>query len=67
MRKRICAVVLLLGLLAAPASAATQRYTDTDAKMIARVIWGEARGIKSQTERACIAWTILNRCDNYGW
>lgn len=44
----------------------TKRYTDTDAKMIARVMWGEARGISSKTEVACIGWCILNRVDYYG-
>lgn len=41
----------------------TKRYTATDAKMIAKVMWGEARGIKSKTEVACIGWCILNRVD----
>lgn len=31
--------------------------------MIAKVIFGEARGIESITEQACIVWTILNRVD----
>ena len=70
MRRKLAAVLLAvfcLGAVSAPAARAARRYTDADAKMIARVIWGEARGIKSQTERACIAWTILNRVDHYGW
>lgn len=44
-------------------------YSDRDAAciMIAKVIYGEARGIESVTEQACIAWTILNRVDaGYG-
>lgn len=41
----------------------TKRYTANDAKMIAKVMWGEARGIKSKTEVACIGWCILNRVD----
>ena len=36
----------------------------TEAIMIAKVIFGEARGVKSVTEQACIAWTILNRVDS---
>lgn len=44
----------------------TKRYTATDAKMIAKTMYGEARGIKSKTELACIAWTVLNRVDYYG-
>ena len=35
--------------------------------MIAKLIWGEARGIDSVTEQACVAWTVLNRVDaGYG-
>lgn len=45
----------------------TKRYTSTDAVMMARVMFLEARGIKSKTEIACIGWTILNRVDaGYG-
>lgn len=37
------------------------------ALMIARVLYRESRGIKSETEIACVAWTILNRVDaGYG-
>lgn len=34
-----------------------------DAELIGRVIWGEAGGIKSKTERAAVAWCVLNRVD----
>ena len=34
-----------------------------EAVYIAKVMYGEARGIHSQTEQACVAWTILNRVD----
>lgn len=45
----------------------TKQYTATDAVMMARVMFLEARGIKSKTEIACIGWTILNRVDaGYG-
>ena len=41
--------------------------TETDAAIIAKVIYGEARGVYSLTEQACVAWTILNRVDaGYG-
>lgn len=36
----------------------------SDVIMIAKTIWGEARGVESITEQACIAWTILNRVDS---
>ena len=45
----------------------TKLYTQTDAIMMARVMFLEARGVKSKTEIACIGWTILNRVDaGYG-
>jgi hypothetical protein len=44
-----------------------QYYTDDDAIMLAKTMFGEARGIRSETELACIAWTVLNRVDaGYG-
>lgn len=45
----------------------TRQYTSTDAVMMARVMFLEARGIQSKTEIACVGWTILNRVDSgYG-
>lgn len=43
-------------------------YSDPDpdeVTILAKVIYCEARGIYSQTEQACIVWTILNRVDRY--
>ena len=34
--------------------------------MLARVVFVEGRGVASQTEQACIIWTVLNRVDAYG-
>lgn len=34
--------------------------------MLARLVYAEGRGIASQTEQACIIWTVLNRVDEYG-
>lgn len=34
--------------------------------MLARLVYSEGRGIASQTEQACIIWTVLNRVDTYG-
>ena len=34
--------------------------------MLARVVYVEGRGVASQTEQACIIWTVLNRVDAYG-
>ena len=45
------------------ANTCTPLYTDSDAVMIAKVLYTEARGILSETEKACIVWAILNRVD----
>jgi hypothetical protein len=37
-----------------------------DAELIGRTIWGEAGGVKSEAERAAVAWCILNRVDAWG-
>jgi hypothetical protein len=50
---------------AAPDLAAIE-VNDYDVELIARTIWGEAGGVKSQTEQAAVAWCILNRADKYG-
>ena len=46
--------------------ATEKHYTNADAKDIARVLYLEARGIKSKTEKACVVWVILNRVDSTG-
>lgn len=38
-----------------------------EVEMLARVIWGEARGIPSDMEKAAVVWCILNRVDADGW
>lgn len=40
-----------------------QYYTDKDAIDMAKVLYRECRGVPSTTERACVAWTVLNRVD----
>lgn len=34
--------------------------------MLARLVYVEGRGVASQTEQACVIWTVLNRVDAYG-
>ena len=42
-------------------------YSDSDAMLLAKVTYLEARGIENKTELACVMWTILNRVDaGYG-
>lgn len=40
---------------------------EADVEMIAKTIWGEARGVESTTEKAAVAWCILNRVDAKGY
>lgn len=35
-----------------------------EVEMLAKLIWGEARGIKSDTEKAAVVWCVLNRVDS---
>lgn len=37
-----------------------------EVELIGRTIWGEADGVKSEAERAAVAWCILNRVDARG-
>ena len=39
-------------------------YTEADVEMLARLIYTEARGVKSKTEQAAVVWCVLNRLDN---
>ncbi len=39
-------------------------YSEADVEMLARLIWVEARGVKSKTEQAAVVWCVLNRLDN---
>ena len=38
-------------------------YTDADAEIIAKIMCCECGSIESDTEKACVAWTVLNRFD----
>ena len=37
---------------------------EEDVEMLAKLIWGEARGIPSTTEKAAVVWCVLNRVDS---
>lgn len=45
----------------------TVTVNEYDAKLIARTLWGECRGVKSKAEQAAVAWCILNRVDAEGY
>lgn len=42
-------------------------WSEADAKMLARLVWGEARGIPSDMEKAAVVWCVLNRVDAEGY
>ena len=51
-------------ILAQPAGEPVKLYTEADVEMLARLIYTEARGVKSKTEQAAVVWVVLNRLDN---
>lgn len=42
-------------------------HDEADVEMLARLIWGEARGVASDTEKAAVVWCVLNRVDAERW
>ena len=62
MRMRFTAFCVAMSLLA-PRSICWDINMD-EARMMAKCLWGECRGIESTMERAAVAWTILNRVDD---
>lgn len=38
-------------------------FTEDDVIVVAKILWEECRGVKSVTQQACVAWTIVNRVD----
>lgn len=39
-------------------------YTEREAELIAKTLWGECRGVENKMEQAAVAWCILNRVDD---
>ena len=50
----------------APAVEEPEELDPVEVELIGRTIWGEADGVKSEAERAAVAWCILNRVDASG-
>lgn len=38
-----------------------------DATILAKLLWGEARGVESDAEKAAVVWCVLNRVDATGY
>jgi len=45
----------------------TRLYTAADLAKLGRLVMGEAGGIPSKVEQACVAWTVTNRLDHGGF
>ena len=42
-------------------------FTNEDVDILAKMVWGEARGVASDMEKAAVVWCVLNRVDaGYG-
>lgn len=41
-------------------------WTDEEVEVLAKMVYGEARGVPSKMEQAACVWCVLNRCDEYG-
>lgn len=50
-----------------PEPTPTLRPLESDAVYLAQCLWGEARGVPSQTEKAAVVWCVLNRVDHPGF
>lgn len=50
----------------APVVEEPEELDPVEVELIGRTIWGEADGVKSEAERAAVAWCILNRVDASG-
>ena len=44
----------------------TIRYTPEDIELLAKMVWGEARGLNAEEQALCV-WTVLNRLDYGGF
>ena len=44
-----------------------KRYTDEDVTMLSKLLYGEARGVKSEMHQAAVIWCVLNRVDDSKW
>lgn len=42
-------------------------WTDEDAVILGKLVWSEARGVKSRMEQAAVIWCVLNRVEDGTW
>lgn len=46
---------------------AEQAVSEDDIELCAKLVWGEARGVPSDAEKAAVIWCALNRLDDGGY
>ena len=64
----IMAILLQLSNASAVFSPPKEYIPDSaEVTMLAKLIYGEARGIESQAEQAAVVWCVLNRVDSTGY
>ena len=51
------------GTISTKADSLIENYDET-VIVLAKVLYGEARGVKSATNKACVIWCVLNRVDD---
>jgi hypothetical protein len=65
--KKAAAAIIMAAITVITQSAPIAAAGDLDAELIAKMLWGEARGIESDMEKAACAWAVLNRVDAGGY
>ena len=63
------AAAMMVPAYAAPALPERERTADEieDIEALAKMLYGEARGVESTTEQAACVWVVLNRVDDDRW
>jgi hypothetical protein len=61
MKKKIITIITLILLIT---SITTSVFAETNEECLAKLLWGEARGIPSMTEKAAVVWVVMNRVDD---
>lgn len=65
---RIIAAMTAALIISIPCVASEHSETEIgEIEALARMLYGEARGVKSDTEKAACVWVVLNRVDDDRW
>jgi hypothetical protein len=63
--KKAAAILAAIALALSPIGAAAGG--DSDAELLAKMLYGECGGVESDMEKAACAWVVLNRVDAEGY